>query len=293
MKGILLAGGSGSRLYPLTRGVSKHLLPVYDKPLLYYPLSVLLLAGLKDILIISTERDIPLIQSVLNDGSHLGVNLQYKIQPSPDGLAQSFILAEEFLAGDSACLVLGDNIFYGQGLQNFIEQAQLNISRQGGASVFGYYVNDPNRYGIVEFDNAQKVVSLEEKPLTPKSNYAVTGLYFYDQNVVDYAKQVKPSSRGELEITDLNKLYLEQGVLNVQLLGRGFAWLDAGTHESLLDASNYVAAVEKRQGLKIACLEEIAWRKGFISRNQVLDQVELLGNTHYAEYLKRVISEKI
>ncbi len=291
MKGIVLAGGSGTRLYPLTLGVSKQLLPVYDKPLLYYPLSVLMLAGLREILIISTERDIPLIKELLGDGSQFGIKLNYKIQPSPDGLAQAFILAEDFLAGDSACLILGDNIYYGQGLPDFLKIARAQCDAEnGGACVFGYYVNDPERYGIVEFDENNQVVSLEEKPKNPKSKYAVTGLYFYDNHVVEYAKQVKPSWRGELEITDLNKIYLEKKNLNVQLLGRGFAWLDAGTHDSLLDASQYVAAIEKRQGLKIGCLEEIAWRKKFITTEQVLAQAELLGKTEYGQYLKGLVS---
>ncbi|WP_440616742.1 glucose-1-phosphate thymidylyltransferase RfbA [Cysteiniphilum sp. 6C5] len=291
MKGIILAGGSGTRLYPLTLGVSKQLLPVYDKPLLYYPLSVLMLAGLREILIISTARDIPLIKDLLGDGSQFGIELSYKIQPSPDGLAQAFILAEDFLAGDSACLILGDNIYYGQGLPDFLNTAKIQCdSDNGGACVFGYYVNDPERYGIVEFDENNQVVSLEEKPQRPKSKYAVTGLYFYDKHVVEYAKQVKRSWRGELEITDLNKIYLEKKKLNVQLLGRGFAWLDAGTHDSLLDASQYIAAIEKRQGLKIGCLEEIAWRKKFIVTEQMLAQAELLNKTEYGQYLKGLVN---
>ena len=291
MKGIILAGGSGTRLYPLTLGVSKQLLPVYDKPLLYYPLSVLMLAGLKEILIISTERDTPLIKELLGDGAQFGIELSYKVQPSPDGLAQAFILAEDFLAGDSVCLILGDNIYYGQGLPDFLKTAKTQCdSDHGGACVFGYYVNDPERYGIVEFDENNYVISLEEKPKSPKSKYAITGLYFYDNHVVSYAKQVKPSWRGELEITDLNKIYLEKKKLNVQLLGRGFAWLDAGTHDSLLDASQYVAAIEKRQGLKIGCLEEIAWRKKFITTEQMLAQAELLSKTEYGQYLKGLVS---
>lgn len=291
MKGIILAGGSGTRLYPLTLGVSKQLLPVYDKPLLYYPLSVLMLAGLKEILIISTERDIHLIKELLADGSQFGIRLSYKVQLSPDGLAQAFILAENFLAEDSACLILGDNIYYGQSLPDFLKSAKVQCDAEnGGACVFGYYVNDPKRYGVVEFDTNNQVVSLEEKPKFPRSNYAVTGLYFYDNHVVEYAKQVKPSWRGELEITDLNKIYLAKNNLNVQLLSRGFAWLDAGTHDSLLDASQYVAAIEKRQGLKIGCLEEIAWRKKFITTEQVLAQAELLGKTEYGQYLKGLVS---
>ena len=290
MKGIILAGGSGSRLYPLTLGVSKHLLAVYDKPLLYYPLSILMLAGLQEILIISTVRDVPLFKELLGDGSQLGIEISYAIQPSPDGLAQAFILAEDFLAGDSACLILGDNLFHGQGFPDLLMQARKQAENKEGASVFGYYVNDPQRYGIVEFDEKQQVISLEEKPLKPKSNYAVTGLYFYDNSVVEYAKSVRPSARGELEITDLNKIYLYENKLNVQLLGRGFAWLDAGTHDSLLDAGSYVAAIEKRQGLKIACLEEIAWRKGFIDKEQVLMQAEKLSKTHYGQYLHQVVT---
>ncbi|GAB4222669.1 MAG: glucose-1-phosphate thymidylyltransferase RfbA [Francisella sp.] len=290
MKGIILAGGSGTRLYPLTLGVSKQLLPVYDKPLLYYPLSVLMLAGIRDILIISTQRDTPLIQNLLGDGSQFGINLSYKVQPSPDGLAQAFILGEEFLAGDSACLILGDNIYYGQGITEILNSAKLQCEKpSGGACVFGYYVSDPHRYGIVEFDNNKNVISVEEKPKKPKSNYAITGLYFYDNNVVEYAKQVKPSARGELEITSLNEIYLKQNKLNVEILRRGFAWLDAGTHDSLLDASQYIATIEKRQGLKVACLEEIAWRKGFISTQQVLSQANKLSKTEYGKYLKNIV----
>ncbi|APC91107.1 MULTISPECIES: glucose-1-phosphate thymidylyltransferase RfbA [Francisella] len=294
MKGIILAGGSGTRLYPLTLGVSKQLLPVYDKPLLYYPLSVLMLAGIREILIISTVRDIPLIQELLGDGSQFGIELSYKIQPSPDGLAQAFILGEEFLAGDSACLILGDNIYYGQGMTTMLESARVQCeSAAGGACVFGYYVNDPHRYGIVEFDKQKNVISVEEKPQNPKSHYAITGLYFYDNNVVEYAKQVKPSMRGELEITSLNELYLKQNKLNVELLGRGFAWLDAGTHDSLLESGQYVATIEKRQGLKIACLEEIAWRKGFISTQQVLAQADKLSKTDYGQYLNSLIKDEL
>ncbi|MFC4892107.1 glucose-1-phosphate thymidylyltransferase RfbA [Pseudofrancisella aestuarii] len=292
MKGIILAGGSGTRLYPLTLGVSKQLLPVYDKPLLYYPLSILMLAGIREILVISTDRDIPLIKQLLGDGSQFGIELSYKVQPSPDGLAQAFLLGEDFLDGDSACLILGDNIYYGQGMTNMLTRAREQCDNNGGACVFGYYVNDPHRYGIVEFDENKQVISVEEKPQNPKSHYAITGLYFYDKTVVKKAKQVKPSARGELEITTLNEMYLKENGLNVELLGRGFAWLDAGTHDSLMEASEYVATIEKRQGLKIACLEEVAWRKGFISDKQVLEQAEKLSKTEYGKYLKDLIKNE-
>jgi glucose-1-phosphate thymidylyltransferase len=289
MKGIILAGGSGTRLYPLTKSVSKQILPVYDKPMIYYPLSVLMLANIREILIISTPQDLPLFQNLLEDGTKLGLNLEYRQQPSPDGLAQAFLIGETFLNGDSACLVLGDNIFYGYGFSGLLEEAS---KLRRGATVFGYYVNDPERYGVVEFDEANRVVSIEEKPKTPKSNYAVTGLYFYDRTVVDKAKKVKPSTRGELEITDLNRLYLEENTLNIKLLGRGIAWLDTGTHQSILQASNFIESIEERQGLKVACLEEIAFRKGYITKDQVIDLAKPLLKSQYGQYLMKIINEK-
>jgi len=289
MKGIILAGGSGTRLYPLTKAISKQILPIYDKPMIYYPLSVLLLANIREILIISTPNDIHLFEDLLGNGSHLGISIQYKVQPSPDGLAQAFLLGEEFIGNDSCCLVLGDNIFYGYNFSTLLIEANVI---QKGATVFGYYVNDPERYGVAEFDDEGNVLSIEEKPKTPKSNYAVTGLYFYNNTVVEKAKQVKPSTRGELEITDLNKIYLEEKTLNVKLLGRGMAWLDTGTHQSMLQASNLVESIEERQGLKVACLEEIAFRKGYITKDQVIELAKPLLKNQYGQYLMKIVNEK-
>lgn len=289
MKGIILAGGSGTRLYPATKAISKQLLPVYDKPMIYYPLSVLMLANIREILIISTPNDTQLFKNLLGDGTQFGLSIQYKVQPSPDGLAQAFLLGEEFIDNSPCALILGDNIYYGYNFSTLLEES---TRLQKGATVFGYYVSDPERYGVVEFDSAGQVISLEEKPKEPKSNYAVTGLYFYDKTVVEKAKKVKPSPRGELEITDLNKMYLEEGTLNVKLLGRGMAWLDTGTHQSLLSASNFVESIEERQGLKIACLEEIAFRKGYITKEQVRELAKPLEKNGYGQYLLKIISER-
>lgn len=287
MKGIVLAGGSGTRLYPSTMVVSKQLLPVYDKPMVYYPISVLMLAGIKDILIISTPHDLPNFEKLLGDGSQFGVKFSYKVQPSPDGLAQAFILGEEFIGDDSVAMVLGDNIFYGSGFSKSLKTA-VQRADEGIATVFGYFVKDPERFGVVEFDKDGKAISLEEKPKEPKSNYAVTGLYFYDNKVVEYAKNLKPSARGELEITDLNRVYLEKNALSVELLGRGFAWLDTGTHNSLLKAGQYVQTIEENQGIKIACLEEIAYRMGFLTKENIHNSADKYKNNEYFSYVKQV-----
>lgn len=289
MKGIILAGGSGTRLYPLTKSISKQIIPVYDKPMIYYPLSVLMLAGIKEILIISTPHDIHLYKKLLDNGSQLGLNISYEVQPSPDGLAQAFFIGEKFIGNDNVCLVLGDNIFYGHGFgKELLETAKL----KDGAIIFGYYVTDPERYGVVDFNDEGKVLSIEEKPKVPKSNFAVTGLYFYSNDVVEKVKKLKPSARGELEITDLNKLYLDEGKLQVKILGRGNAWLDTGTHKSLLQASNYIATLEERQGLKISCIEEIALKRGYIDKKQLIKLAKPLSKSQYGKYLLRIAKEK-
>ncbi len=288
-KGIILAGGSGTRLYPITKGVSKQLLPIYDKPMIYYPLSVLMLAGIREVLIISTPDDIDGFKRLLEDGSALGIDITYAVQPSPDGLAQAFILGEDFIGDSNVCLVLGDNIFYGQGFTPLLQQA---VNRQKGATVFGYQVKDPERFGVVAFDDNKRAISIEEKPTKPKSNYAVTGLYFYDNDVINIAKQVKPSERGELEITTVNQMYMQRGDLSVELLGRGFAWLDTGTHESLLEAATFVETIEKRQGYKVACLEEIALNNGWLSKQQVLAAGQSMSKNAYGQYLISLVEEK-
>ncbi|KXX72535.1 glucose-1-phosphate thymidylyltransferase RfbA [Flammeovirga sp. SJP92] len=293
MKGIVLAGGSGTRLYPITKGTSKQLLPIYDKPMIYYPISVLMLAGIKEILIISTPHDLPNFKKLLGNGKDLGVSFSYIEQPSPDGLAQAFILGKEFIGNDDVCLVLGDNIFYGHGMTDLIKQARINVKRERKSTVFGYYVNDPERYGVAEFDNEGNVVSIEEKPSQPKSNYAVVGLYFYTNDVVKIAHTIKPSDRGELEITTVNEIFLKQECLKVELMGRGYAWLDTGTHDSLLEASSFIQTIEKRQGLKVACLEEIAYDQGFISKEQVEILAQPLLKTGYGKYLIKKINSNV
>ncbi|PID48210.1 MAG: glucose-1-phosphate thymidylyltransferase [Proteobacteria bacterium] len=285
MKGIILAGGSGTRLYPITKGVSKQLLSIYDKPMVYYPLSILMLAGVRDVLIISTPKDLPNYEKILGDGSNIGMKFSYKVQPSPDGLAQAFILGEEFIGTDGVCLILGDNIYYGHGLTLMLRNAIKNVENEGKATVFGYYVNDPRRYGVAGFDEDGNVTSIEEKPSKPRSNYAVTGLYFYPNSVVNIAKKIKPSDRGELEITSVNQEYLDQNNLKVELMGRGFAWLDTGTHESLLEASQFIQTIEQRQGLKVACLEEIAYEMGYIGKDELLKLAQPLKKNQYGQYL--------
>ena len=293
MKGIILAGGSGTRLYPITQGVSKQLTPIYDKPMIYYPLSVLMLSGITEVLIISTPQDLPQFKALLGDGKNIGMSFSYVEQPSPDGLAQAFILGEDFIGDDDVCLVLGDNIFYGHGLTTMLSHSIANVQNNNKATVFGYYVKDPERYGVAEFDANGNVLSIEEKPEKPKSNYAVVGLYFYPNSVVEIAKQIKPSARGELEITTVNQTYLEQGDLKVELMGRGYAWLDTGTHESLLEASNYIQTIENRQGLKVACIEEIAFEMGYISKEKLIELAQPLKKNQYGQYLLRRASEDI
>ena len=285
MKGIVLAGGSGTRLYPLTRSVSKQLLPIYDKPMIYYPLSILMLAGIKEILIISTPEDLSKFENLLGDGSNIGIKLEYKVQPSPDGLAQAFIIGEEFIGDSNIALILGDNIFYGQGLTDLLNEAVSNVQKNKMATVFGYHVKEPSRYGVVEFDESNKAISIEEKPLNPKSNYAVTGLYFYPNDVVGKAHLVKPSDRGELEITSLNEMYLKENRLRVELFGRGYAWLDTGAHEDLLEASKFIETIERRQGLKVACIEEIAYEKGYITKKELFAIADIMKNNQYGKYL--------
>ena len=289
MKGIILAGGSGTRLYPITKGISKQLIPVYDKPMIYYPLSTLMLAGIKDILIISTPEYTPLFKQLLGDGSEWGISLTYKVQEKPNGLAEAFILGADFIGDDSVCLILGDNIYYGSGLSKLVQEA---AQKTDGATVFGYHVNDPERFGVVDFDSNMKALSIEEKPENPKSNYAVTGLYFYDNTVVEKAKNLKPSDRGELEITDINKLYLDEGKLDVKLMGRGYAWLDTGTHDSMMEAASFIATIQKRQNLKVACLEEIAYRMGYISKKKLVELAQPMKKNDYGQYLLRLAKEQ-
>lgn len=289
MKGIILAGGSGTRLYPITRGISKQLIPIYDKPMIYYPLSTLMLAGITDILVISTPEFTPLFEQLLGDGSEIGISLTYKVQEKPNGLAEAFILGADFIGDDSVCLILGDNIYYGSGLSKLVQEA---AQKTDGATVFGYHVNDPERFGVVEFDSNMKALSIEEKPENPKSNYAVTGLYFYDNTVVEKARNLKPSNRGELEITDINKLYLDEGKLDVKVMGRGYAWLDTGTHDSMMDASSFIATIQKRQNLKVACLEEIAYRMGYISKEKLVELAQPMKKNDYGQYLLRLAKEQ-